>query len=154
MTFRNTNSYQAAQRLIAAHPDALCIAAITLIGVVVRAGIVYQAPVFIMKDSQSYFLPGWDLAHGLEPDLELRRTPLYPWFVAGALRLLGDNLVSIAAMQHIIGVGTALALFWAARSIFGRGVGFGAALLTTISGPLLIFEHYVMPEALFTFLLV
>ena len=154
MSLRETRWYRASQRLITAHPDALCIAVITLIGVVIRLGMLYRAP-GLHYERQPELLSAWlGLAHGLEPDLELRRTPLYPWFVAAALRVLGDNLDSIALVQHVIGIGTTIALFWAARSVFGRPVGLGAALLTAISGPLLIFEHYVMPEALFTFLLV
>lgn len=142
------------RRLTARHPIALSVALIGLVAVCARLIMFDRAPVFIMKDSQSYFLPGWDLANGRDFDLELRRTPLYPWLIAAALRTFGESLGSIALVQHVLGVGTALATFWAGRLAFGRGVGLFAGLLTAISGPLLIFEHYVMPEALFTFLLV
>ena len=135
-------------------PDALPIALILVCGTAARAVILFGAPVFIMKDSASYFLPGWDLAHGLEFDLELRRTPVYPWFVAAVLRAFGDDLFRIAAVQHLLGLVTSVGTYWVGRLVFGRPVGFASGLLTALAGPLLIFEHYVMPEALFTCLLV
>jgi 4-amino-4-deoxy-L-arabinose transferase-like glycosyltransferase len=139
-------------RRLSGHPDAAAVTIILACGLLARA-VVFGAPVFIMKDSQSYFLPGWDLAHGLPFDLEQRRTPVYSWFVALVLTTLGDDLSRIALVQHLLGLGTALAVHWIGRLVFGRGIGFAAGLLTALSGPLLVFEHYVMPEALFAFLL-
>ncbi|MBA2446397.1 MAG: glycosyltransferase family 39 protein [Chloroflexi bacterium] len=134
--------------------DAAALGLILLCGLLARVVLVYGAPVFIMKDSQSYFLPGWDLAHGLPFDLELRRTPLYSWFVALVLRVFGDQLVPLAIVQHGLGLITVAGTYWLGRAVFGRGVGLAAGLLTALAGPLLLFEHYVMPEALFTCLLV
>ncbi|MFN0074548.1 MAG: ArnT family glycosyltransferase [Chloroflexota bacterium] len=148
--------YRAARRgqsFIRDHPTASALTAVCAIAGIARIFMMLGAPVFIMKDSESYFLPGWDLAHGRTMDLELRRTPAYPWFIAVALRVFGDELSSVALLQHLLGVGTALATFWAARIAFGHGVALCAAVLVAISGPLLIFEHYVMPEALFACLL-
>ena len=54
------------------------------------------APMFVTPDSESYLLPGWELAHGQGFNPELRRTPVYSVFIAGVLTLLGDNLERLA----------------------------------------------------------
>lgn len=141
-------------RLVRCQPDVVAVGVIATVAVLARLVLLFGAPVFVMKDSASYFLPGWDLAHGLDPDLQLRRTPAYPWLIAGVLRLFGDDLFYLALVQHALGVASALATYVMGRLVFGRAVGVVAGLLTAISAPLLIIEHYVMPEALVSFLLV
>lgn len=111
------------------------------------------APMFVTPDSESYLLPGWELAHGQGFNPELRRTPVYSVFIAIALTLLGDNLERLAALQHGLGLLTALVTFGFARSIFGTLGGLLAGTAVAMSGPLLIYEHYLLSEALFTLLL-
>src|SRR6266508_1526126 len=74
------------------HADTSSITAIASVAALVRLFLLYRAPVFIMKDSESYFLPGWGLAHGLPFDLALRLTPGYSWFISQVLQGLGDDL--------------------------------------------------------------
>jgi hypothetical protein len=111
------------------------------------------APMFVTPDSESYLLPGWELAHGQGFNPELRRTPVYSLFIASVLTLLGDNLERLATVQHLIGVATALVVFTFARTIYGSLAGLLAGLAVAISGPQLIYEHYLLSEALFTLLL-
>lgn len=146
--------WQHCRSWLRSHPDTTSVTVIATVAALVRLFVLYRAPVFIMKDSESYFLPGWDMAHGLPFDLELRRTPVYSWFISQVLQGLGDDLFPIALVQHALGILTALVVYGIGRTLFGRPIGLVAGLLTALSGPLLIFEHYVMPEALFTFLLV
>ena len=54
-----------------------------LIGGLTRGVLLTRAPLFIRRDSIAYFQVGYELANGLGFDLPLRRTPLYPLFVAG-----------------------------------------------------------------------
>jgi Dolichyl-phosphate-mannose-protein mannosyltransferase len=111
------------------------------------------APMFVTPDSESYLLPGWELAHGQGFNPELRRTPVYSVFISGVLSAVGDNIERLATAQHVVGVLTALTAFAFARTIFGPLAGLLAGLAAAISGPLLIYEHYLLSEAIFTFLL-
>ncbi|MFN0071871.1 MAG: glycosyltransferase family 39 protein [Chloroflexota bacterium] len=134
--------------------DVLLVIAIVVTGAVLRWPFIASgAPMFVTPDSESYLLPGWELAHGQGFNPELRRTPMYSVFIAGVLLLLGDNLERLAAVQHGVGVLTALVSFACARTVFGSLAGGIAGLAVATSGPLLIYEHYLLSEALFTFLL-
>ena len=109
-------------------------------------------PAFVTPDSDDYLQPAYDLAHGLGFDLELRRTPLYPLFIALILAL-GGNLAGVATAQHALGVVTTAATYGLGRATFGPLAGLLAGLAVAVSGPLLIYEHYVMAESLFTLVL-
>jgi len=134
------------------HPDALAVIAIVGLALLFKLGFALRVAPFIAKDSQAYFLPAWDLVHGGAFQLGLRRTPAYPLFLAGALLLAGDDLRGIVLLQHLLGVGTAVLAYWLGRLAFGRGVGLGAGALVAISAPLVTYEHYLLTETLFTFM--
>ena len=146
-----------AARLLQDHPDAACLALVILAAAAFKLGFALRIPPFIAKDSQAYFLPAWDLVHGYGFELGLRRTPGYPLFLAGALALVGDDLRGIVLVQHLIGVATAGLAFALGRLTFGtppavgRIVGVTAGLLAGISAPLVAYEHYLLTETLFAF---
>jgi hypothetical protein len=110
------------------------------------------APLFVTPDSDDYLRPAYDLAHGLGFEPELRRTPLYSSFVAAVLAAGGD-LIAVGVAQHALGALTAAAAFGLGRASYGRWAGLIAGLAVAVSGPLLIYEHYLMAESLFTLLL-
>jgi hypothetical protein len=126
---------------------------IALAAILARAALQFFAPVFINKDSVSYFLPGWDLAHGLGFTPDYRRGPLYSWLIAGALKIAGDQLSSVSLMQHALGVGTALGTYALGVLTFGRAAAVLSALLVALSGPLLIYGHRIDADTLFGFCL-
>jgi 4-amino-4-deoxy-L-arabinose transferase-like glycosyltransferase len=66
---------------------------------------------------------------------------------------IGEELRLLMLVQHLLGVGTVLFTYLIGRQLFGSAGGLAAALLTALSGPLLVTEHYLMSEALFAFLL-
>ena len=74
----------------------------------------------------AYFQVGWELANGLGFDLPLRRTPLYPLFIA-VVWALGEDLRGLALVQHLLGVVTVVAIFFLGRAMFGRLAGALAA---------------------------
>ena len=132
-----------------AHPDLVLVTGLLLIGAQMRGVLLTRAPLFIRRDSIAYFQVGYELANGLGFDLPLRRTPLYPLFVAGTVAALGEDLRGLALAQHLLGLVTVAATYFLGRAMFGRTAGVLAALLTAISAPLLIYEHYILAEALF-----
>ncbi|MFN8636375.1 MAG: hypothetical protein U0893_21200 [Chloroflexota bacterium] len=113
-------------------------------------------PTFVTPDSDDYLWPGYALASGLGFEPELRRTPLYPIFIAAVLASGGD-LASIATVQHGLGVLTTALTFGLGRVAFGglagRIAGLVAGLMVALSGPLIVYEHYLMSEAVFTLVL-
>ena len=119
----------------------------------VRLAFALRPPPFLTPDSQGYFLPGWELAHGLGFGPELRRTPAYPLFIGLVVFLLGDDLRGLTLAQHGLGVLTAGLTYALGRRAFGRLAGLLAGLAVAVSGPLLVYEHTLMTEALFTVLL-
>jgi hypothetical protein len=118
----------------------------------VRLAFALRPPPFITPDSQGYFLPGWELAHGLGFGPELRRTPTYPLFIGLVVFLLGDDLRGLTLAQHGLGVLTAGLTYTLGRRAFGRLAGLLAGFAVALSGPLLVYEHTLMTEALFTLL--
>jgi 4-amino-4-deoxy-L-arabinose transferase-like glycosyltransferase len=142
-----------ARALVASHPDAIALGLIVLTAASLRVAFAFRVPVFLLRDSISYFLPGWDLLYGYGFDLSIRRTPVYPWFISGALGVFGEDLLAVAFTQHLLGIASAVLIYLIGRQTFGRAAGLAAGLLTALSGPLLISEHYLMPEALLLALL-
>jgi len=137
--------------------DLVLLLAVVLVGAWVRFEFArLGVPAFVTPDSDDYLWPGYALAHGLGFDPELRRTPLYPLFIAVVLGA-GGNLATLAVVQHALGVATAGLTYALGRATFGPVGGPLAGLLAglgvAVSGPLLIYEHYMMSEALFTLLL-
>jgi hypothetical protein len=104
-------------------------------------------------DSQSFLLPAYDLAHGLPFDPILKRPPGYPLLIAAVMRIAGENLAALVFVQAALGLGTVATAYWIGRLAYGRAAGLVASLLTAIGGQLLIYEHYVLAESVFAFLL-
>jgi hypothetical protein len=134
--------------------DAVLVFVVALVATFMRASFLAAGPpTFVTPDSDDYLWPGYALASGLGFEPELRRPPLYPIFI-GAVLASGGNLATIAVVQHGLGVLTAALTFGLGRVAFGqlagRLAGLLAGLMVALSGPLLIYEHYLMSEALFT----
>ena len=153
---------RAAIRWVRRHPDLTCIILLLLVGGALRLAFAFRAPpLYVGGDSQTYLLPAYELARGLGFSPILKRPPLYPLFVAFSIVLMGEDPHGLAFLQHLVGLGTVVLTYWLARVAFslpswtiaGRLAGLAAGLLTAINGTLIVYEHYVMAETLFTFLL-
>lgn len=131
----------------------LPIGLIVAFGLIVRLVFLTRVPVFLLHDSGGYHLPAWELANGFGFELWPRRTPGYPLFLAGVIKLFGEDLFAIALVQHLIGIGIALLVWALARRLFGPVPALLAGLVVALEGTLLVSEHYVMPETLFTLVL-
>jgi len=125
---------------------------LTVVGAValgLRLAFLFRAPVFIIGDSENYFWPGYGLAREVGFDLELRRTPGYPLFIAFVVRNIGEDLAALALAQHLLGVVVCVVVAALGIRFWGVWTGLLAGLLVALSGPLLIAEQYVMAETLF-----
>ncbi|MCC6176787.1 MAG: glycosyltransferase family 39 protein [Chloroflexi bacterium] len=127
----------------------LVLLVVGLAALAIRLAFLFRAPVFIIGDSENYFWPGYELAREIGFDLELRRTPVYPLFIAFVVRQIGEDLSALALAQHLLGVGTCVLTAWLGLRFWGPWTGLLAGLLAALAGPLLVAEHYVMAEALF-----
>ena len=141
------------RRGLTRYADALALVFVVGVGAALRVVFFDRAPVFIGGDTSQYYLPAHALLNGEGFPLPLKRPPLYPLFMALVGRALGPDLHVLVAVQHVLGLATAALAYGIGRLCFGRVVGLLSGLVAAVSGALLIFEHYVLTESLFTFLL-
>ena len=126
------------------------IVALLVLALLPRLVLQASLPIFAAKDSQSYLAPAYEFTEGEEFSLDIRRTPLYPLLLIGALKTFGYDLQYLALLQHLLGVGTTGLTYLLGRLTFGRAAGLGAGLLVAFGGPRLAYERFVMSETLFT----
>ena len=136
------------------HADLVALGLIVLVGLALRVAFTLRAPVMIQHDSVAYFRAGYELAHGLGFELTYKRTPLYSFFIAGTVALLGDDLRRLIFVQHLLGLLTAVLTYLLGHALFNRSAGLIGGLSVALSGPLLVAEHYLLAEALFIMLMV
>ena len=133
------------------HPDLTALALLLAVGGLLRAAFMFRAPAFFVGgDSQTYLVPAYELARDGNWDIGVRRPPGYPVFLAGAILVLGEDMRAVAFAQHLLGLVTVACTYGLARALAGPWAGVLAGLGAAISGPLLVYERYVMAEALFT----
>lgn len=137
-----------------AHPDLAALLLVVLVAGGLRMAFAFRIPAFVTKDSVEYVEPALALVDGGPFVLAQRRTPVYPLFMAGSVALFGRDLLAITFAQHLLGIGTAMLTFAIGRMTFGRTVGLVGGLLAALSSPLLIYEHYLITESVFTFFLI
>jgi 4-amino-4-deoxy-L-arabinose transferase-like glycosyltransferase len=140
-------------RTVRRHPDATALTFLGIIAATIRLAFLYRVPVILTGDSQSHYLPGFDLAFGNEFEPELRRPPGYAVFTAGTILLLGEDLRALAFAQHLLGVGMVALTYILGVLTFGRVAGLLGGLLVALNGALLLSGQSVMTETLFTVLL-
>ena len=120
-----------------------------------RSAFAFRVPAFVTKDSIEYVEPAL-IAGGRRA---VRAGPaahagLSRSCMAGSVALFGRDLLAITFAQHLLGVGTAIFTFGIGRLTFGRAAGLLAGLGAALSSPLLIYEHYLITEPVFTFFLI
>ena len=146
-----------AAALVRRHPDLSAVAVIGVVAAVMHQEFLYRVPVILTGDSQSHYLPGYDLVFGNQFEPELRRPPGYAFFAAGTILVLGEELRALVFVQHLLGVGMALLTYALGRLTFGpragRLAGLAAGLLVAFNGALILSGQSIMTETLFTILL-
>lgn len=135
------------------HPHAAVLVVAGLIGLALRLALVIRIPpLFMQGDSQSFLTPGYDLARGAGFDPILKRPPGYPLFIAFALWALGEDLRGLVALQAALGLVTVALACVLGRQLGGLVGAAVAGLSAAVAGQLLIYEHYVLAESVFTLL--
>ena len=137
-------------RLYRPHPTLAVLGALLLVGIGLRAWLVYQyAPGFVgYDDSRGY------LATLIAPNLYWQpvRPAGYPIFLLLA-RDLSSHLRSTVVLQHALGVATAILLYLAvARVTRRRWVALLPAAVILLGGSQIYLEHAIVTESVFAFL--
>jgi 4-amino-4-deoxy-L-arabinose transferase-like glycosyltransferase len=123
-------------------------------GAALRAELAGVAPPFLVaNDSADYFTAGYTFLQTGELQLSLKRTPLYPIFLAGLVQIVGPSLDRLLTMQHLLGLATVGLTYLLGRMTFGTLAAGATALAVAINGSILTMEHLLISEALYTPLL-
>ena len=124
-------------------------------GAAVRWPLLALAPLFTTDSRCCYYRYAvHQLLAGQPFDSDLHYPPGYAVFLAGVLRVSDLDTAAVAFVQHGLGLAVGVLVYFLGRRLFGPLVGLTAALATVLDGELATYEHAVMTEALFTFLLV
>ena len=141
---------QAAKRLMTVLPLLLAL----VVGAMLRIELTLTAPPFLVaNDSAEYFSAGYNLLTSGDLQLSVKRTPLYAIFLAGLTGAVGPSLDRLVLVQHALGLLTIVLAYLLGRLAFGPLAASVAALGVAVNGALLMMEHLIISEALFTPLL-
>lgn len=81
------------------------------------------------------------------------QAPLYPYFLAGLYYLIGDNPLSVRAVQSLLGGGACVLLSLAGRHLFSPTAGVVAGLLLALYAPAVLADTTLQKSVLDVFLL-
>ena len=124
-------------------------------GAAVRWPLLALAPLFTTDSRCCYYRYAvHQLLAGHPFDSDLHYPPGYAVFLAGVLRVADLDTAAVVFVQHGLGLASGLLVYFLGRRVCGSLVGLAAALLTVLDSELAVYEHAIMTEALFTFLLV
>ena len=124
-------------------------------GAALRWPLLALAPFFTTDSRCCYYRYAvHQLLAGQPFDSDLHYPPGYAVFLTGVLRVADLDTAAVTLVQHGLGLASGLLVYFLGRRLFGPLVGLAAALATMLDGELAVYEHAVMTEALFTFLLV
>ncbi|HXH27459.1 MAG TPA: glycosyltransferase family 39 protein, partial [Candidatus Polarisedimenticolia bacterium] len=82
------------------------------------------------------------------------QSPLYAYLLGLLMKLLGTQVPRLLVVQALVGCGTVLLTYLAARRMLGPGHGLAAGLLLALYGPFIFYEGMVMKTFLSPFLTV
>lgn len=124
-------------------------------GATLRWPLLVLAP-FFTNDSHTgyYHYAVHQLLAGQPFDSGMVRLPGYAAFLAVILGVTGTHTFVVVLIQHALGLVTGLLVYAIGRRRFHPLVGLFAALATVLDVELATYEHEIMPETLFTFLMV
>ena len=137
-------------RAVARHPDRWNLRIVAAVAALVRLVVLFRVPVFVIGDSGGYVEAAGTIAqNGSFAPLLGFYPPAYSVFLSGVWAVLGPDFLAAAAVQHALGVVTAIATYGVARAALPPAWALLPALATATNGYLLILEHGIYTEALF-----
>lgn len=140
-------------RWLNAHRDQLAIALVAGTALLLRAAILFRLPVLYVVGSRPYYATALQLVTGQDPTaLSLRHTPGYPAFLVAVIGLFGVDPQAIALVQHLIGVLSALLAYGTVRLVLGYWPALLGGLAVGLNSTLVVYEHHILTEPLFIFL--
>ena len=124
-------------------------------GAALRWPLLALAP-FFTNDSHTgyYHYAVHQFLAGQPFDSNMLRLPGYAAFLAAILGVTGIHTFAVVLIQHALGLLTGLLVYAIGRHLFHPLIGLLAALATVLDVELAMYEHTLMPETLFTFLMV
>ncbi|MFC1804617.1 ArnT family glycosyltransferase [Candidatus Omnitrophota bacterium] len=131
-----------------------------LLAAVLRLFFVFGYPqIPVESDALDYDRLGSSLAQGKgfiteEGDLEMGRSPGFPFFLAVIYKIFGHTYKHVKFFQILISLITLGIIFCLARDVFGERVGFIAMFVGAIYPPFLSYNGLILSECLFTFCIV
>ena len=135
------------------------LAAVVLLALIPRLLLFVSLPPILHADSDSYFAIAQQFWNSRVADLS-RRTPLYPLFLSLVGRPARAGLFAVVAFQHLLGIASALLLYFIARRAFASRDRSSATAMSTaaamLSGAAIypaLLEQSILSESLYTFLL-
>ena len=76
------------------------------------------------------------------------KPPLYPYFLAAAIKTVGLNLYRLRLIQLLMGTVSCLFIYVIGKRLFDRKIGLTSALMASCYGPLIYFEGELLPPFL------
>ena len=124
-------------------------------GAALRWPLLALAP-FFTTDSRCcyYHYAANQLLAGQPFDSNMLHLPGYAAFLAAILGVTGTHTFAVVLVQHALGLATGILVYAIGRRLFHPLVGLLAALATVLDVELALYEHEIMPETLFIFLMV
>lgn len=135
---------------VAREPDRWNLRLVVTVAAATRLVVLFRTPVFVIGDSGGYVEAAGTVARdgSFAPLLGIY-PPAYSVFLAGVWAVLGPDFLAAAAVQHALGVVTAIATYGVARAALPPVWALIPAIATATNGYLLILEHGIYTEALF-----
>jgi 4-amino-4-deoxy-L-arabinose transferase-like glycosyltransferase len=115
-----------------------------------------QGVVHEFADSELYWKLALNLAAGKPYDdgkRQVLRTPGYPVFLAGCIRLFGDSTTGARHAQAAVGATSCVLLFFLVRSLLGTQAAWIAACWAAIYPFAVFLSAVLLSESVFTFVL-
>ncbi len=115
-----------------------------------RAAIMFRAPAFVIGDSGVFVETVTTILDDFSfAPLGTVFPPLYSLFLTGIRLSLGPDFLAVVAVQHALGVVSAVCTYWLGRAILPAPLALLPALVVATNGYLMILEHGIYSEALF-----
>ncbi len=83
----------------------------------------------------------------------IRRSPVYPFFLAGIYAIFGHNYFIVRLMQSLIGALTCLLVYFIGKRTVNKEVGLIAAAISAVYPFFIYYTGYLLVETLYTFLI-